>query len=142
MSLYKMRISAKVICFNQEGKILLNKGKTLYQDKEFWCVPGGGVEEGESIYQAAEREVLEESGYRVKVDKIVFIQDYEHSNNERNVEIFLVGKIDESVPQATEIDHEPRFFSEEQFKHIKYLPEGANPFELAKLDGASYKTYL
>jgi 8-oxo-dGTP pyrophosphatase MutT (NUDIX family) len=66
MSLYKMRISAKAICFNNKGEVLLVKGKTLYEGKEFWCVPGGGVEEGESLFTAAEREVLEETGYSVK----------------------------------------------------------------------------
>jgi hypothetical protein len=54
----------------------------------------------------------------------------------------MTGKIDEKKPPQDEHDHEPRLFSEDEFKQIKYLPEGANPFELAKSEGASYKTYL
>ncbi len=137
-----MRISAKAICFNNKGEVLLVKGKTLYEGKEFWCVPGGGVEEGESLFTAAEREVLEETGYSVKSEKIVFAQDLEWQDSGRNLEIFMTGKIDETRPLLDEHDHDPKMFSEEEFAQIKFLPEGINPFELAKSGGVGYKTYL
>ena len=142
MSLYKMRISAKAICFDGKGSVLLVKGKSSYEGKEFWCAPGGGVEEGESLFEAAEREALEETGYSVKLEKIVFAQDLEWQDSGRNLEIFMIGRIDETRPAINEHDHEPKLFSKEEFKQITYLPEGADPFELAELQGASYKTYL
>lgn len=36
-----------------------------------WELPQGHVEEGEDLFNAAEREVLEESGYEVRVDKLL-----------------------------------------------------------------------
>jgi ADP-ribose pyrophosphatase YjhB (NUDIX family) len=51
----------------QEGKILL----TRRVDFEVWCLPGGEVEDGESLAQAAVREAQEEVGYLVKLERLV-----------------------------------------------------------------------
>lgn len=53
----------------QEGKILL----TQREDFETWVLPGGGVEEGESLAQAAIREVKEETGLDVELTTLVGI---------------------------------------------------------------------
>ena len=50
-----------------EGKILLTKR----EDFEVWCLPSGGVEEGESLAEAAIRETKEESGIDVELVRLV-----------------------------------------------------------------------
>lgn len=50
-----------------EGKVLLTKR----EDFEVWCLPSGGVEEGESVAQAAIRETLEETGLVVELTGLV-----------------------------------------------------------------------
>jgi ADP-ribose pyrophosphatase YjhB (NUDIX family) len=52
-----------------EGKILLTKR----DDFETWILPSGGVEEGESIAQAALRETKEETGLDVELTRMVGI---------------------------------------------------------------------
>lgn len=49
------------------GKILLTKR----EDFEVWCLPGGGVEEGESLVEAAIRETKEETGVDVELTRLV-----------------------------------------------------------------------
>jgi ADP-ribose pyrophosphatase YjhB (NUDIX family) len=51
----------------QDGKILLTKR----EDFEIWCLPGGAVDEGESIVQAAIREAREETGLEVKLTRLI-----------------------------------------------------------------------
>src|SRR5512142_302974 len=52
-----------------EGKILL----TQREDFETWILPSGGVEDGESLAQAAIRETKEETGLDVELKRLVGI---------------------------------------------------------------------
>jgi len=53
----------------QENRILL----TQRDDFETWILPGGGVEEGESLARAAIREAKEETGLDVELTRLVGI---------------------------------------------------------------------
>lgn len=63
-----LNFSAAVI-FNNKGEILLQKRT----DKNKWGLPGGVVELGESHSDAVIREVLEETGLKVKPQKLLGI---------------------------------------------------------------------
>ena len=41
-----------------------------HEDRDIWMVPGGGIEEGESSLEAAVREVDEETGLDVQIEKL------------------------------------------------------------------------
>ncbi len=55
-------------------KILL----TRRTDNGRWCVPGGVMEAGESATEACEREVWEETGLRVRVNRFVGVYSTPH----------------------------------------------------------------
>ncbi len=48
----------------KDGKVLLGKRADANVGGGYWCFPGGKVEPGERAEQAAERELLEESGLK------------------------------------------------------------------------------
>lgn len=54
---------------NERNEILLVK----HRDKEVWTIPGGQVEIGENLVDALIREIKEESGIDVSVNKLVCI---------------------------------------------------------------------
>ena len=58
-----------------DDKILMVCHQT--PSRTYWTLPGGGVEEGETLEQAAVREVKEETGLDVKVAKLLFEEEYE-----------------------------------------------------------------
>ncbi len=41
----------------------------------YWAIPGGGLKAGERLHEAAEREVLEETGIHIKAGSVVYVFD-------------------------------------------------------------------
>jgi ADP-ribose pyrophosphatase YjhB (NUDIX family) len=58
---------AVIVAVIDDGKVLLTKR----EDFEVWCLPGGGVEEGESLAEAGIREAKEETGLDVELTRLV-----------------------------------------------------------------------
>ena len=65
-----LRPGASALIFDKTtGNILL----TRREDNAKWCLPGGGMDPGESAAEACIREVFEETGLEVEVKKLVGI---------------------------------------------------------------------
>lgn len=54
------------IVFDEEGRILLQKRR----EQQAWGFPGGALELGESIVEAAQREIFEETGFHVTIERL------------------------------------------------------------------------
>jgi ADP-ribose pyrophosphatase YjhB (NUDIX family) len=82
----------------QEGKILLIQERA----DEMWAMPGGWADLGNSPASVAEREVWEESGYRVKAEKVIAVID---ANRIEPMEFYHAYKI---IFLCRLLDGEPR----------------------------------
>jgi 8-oxo-dGTP diphosphatase len=56
------RIGVSVLCVRDDFVLMIKRGKSPYENH--WSLPGGLVELGESLRDAAERELLEETGVK------------------------------------------------------------------------------
>jgi len=63
------RLGARAV-IEHEGKYLLVRNKV---SEHFWCLPGGGVEPGEDIISALERELVEELGVKPVVGNLLYV---------------------------------------------------------------------
>jgi len=65
-----LRPGASAIIFDEaRGRVLM----TQREDNNRWCLPGGGMDPGESAAEACVREVLEETGLEARVSRLVGI---------------------------------------------------------------------
>lgn len=58
---------AVIVAIIDDGKVLLTKR----EDFEVWCLPGGSMEDGETLAEGAVREAKEETGLDVELTRLV-----------------------------------------------------------------------
>jgi ADP-ribose pyrophosphatase YjhB (NUDIX family) len=79
------RISVRGIILHQ-GKLLCVRLKaykgSVIRDNSYWCLPGGGLDEGESLVAGLEREMLEETGVKATVGNLMYIQQFIYEGRE------------------------------------------------------------
>jgi 8-oxo-dGTP pyrophosphatase MutT (NUDIX family) len=67
-----IRLGCSAAILDHQRRILL----TRRTDNGQWCLPGGGMDSGESVAESCEREVWEETGLEVRVKRLVGV--YSH----------------------------------------------------------------
>jgi len=72
----KTRLIVHSLVTNENSEILLLR-RSKYNDvlPNLWDIPGGSVEENETVIQALARKLLEEAGIKVKNEQIFFFQE-------------------------------------------------------------------
>ena len=69
-------IRVRVIVVHQQKMMLHPPGEDRLGREAYRVPPGGGLEPNETLYEAAEREVFEETGLRVKVTSVAFLREW------------------------------------------------------------------
>ncbi len=116
--------SAAVIFDERREKILL----TRRADNGQWCLPGGGLEPGESGAENCIREVFEETGLRVRIVRLVgaysdpnYLVEYPDGNK---VQIVALSFEAEPVGGSLGLSDETTdagYFSLEEIQHMDLL---------------------
>ncbi len=67
------RLAVGAVVFKNDRVLLVKRGRAPAQGQ--WAIPGGNVKLGESLQQAAEREILEETGIVIKAKTPIYTFD-------------------------------------------------------------------
>jgi ADP-ribose pyrophosphatase len=67
------RVAVGAVVFKDGCVLLVRRGQPPAED--FWAIPGGSVEIGEALQEAAEREILEETGIHIRASKPIYTFD-------------------------------------------------------------------
>ena len=119
-----LQCGASVIIFDDEGKVLMMHRT----DNDCWCFPGGAIELGEKVEDAAQREVFEETGLEVgKLDLFdIFSGEelyYKYPNGDEVYNIDIVFMTSKYYGEANSNDESKGF----KFFRIDELPREISP---------------
>ncbi len=124
----QIRIASRVLLLNNKNELLLVAKKEHME----WFTPGGRVEPGESIEQAAIRETYEETGLSVEILKLVYIREsFDHPSNKKpyhHIMFYFLARTEEELPEKWE-DHDGyvelnKFFSQTELEQVEKVWPG------------------
>lgn len=112
-----------VVVLNREDEILLVRHKK--GNKSYWVLPGGRLEYGETFAECAVREVKEETGLEVQVERFLFLSEAIAPDRSRHiVNIFIKAKV---IGGTMQLGNEPvlvgvDFIALEELRKLTLFP--------------------
>ena len=100
MERFQVRLTAGAI-IEREGKILVVRLRHKRNDSLVITQPSGHVEEGESVFEAAVREVHEETGYTIKLTELVGIY-HQKFNDHASIRVSFTGQLKNQEPDGSQ----------------------------------------
>ena len=120
----KIRLGCSAAIFDEQGRIFL----TRRADNGQWCLPSGGMEPGESVTEACEREVWEETGLRVRVTRLVGVYShtdqlvmYADGNKFHIVALHFEAEILSGEPSLSDETTEFGYFTVEELQEMEFF---------------------
>ena len=117
----RTRVAALI---RREGSLLLVRHEKL--GRSYWLLPGGGLEFGETLEEAAQREIREETGFEIRVGALTLLWESLPPDRSRHVlnlafEAEITGGA-LSVPGDDERLREARFVAHDELASLPMHP--------------------
>ena len=130
----RLAVGCSAAVFDGQQKILLIRRT----DNGLWAVPGGYMEAGESLTEACVREVVEETGLHVQVQRLISVYTNPHllltypdGNRWQLVVLHFAAKPISDKLRTSNESTEVQFFSEVEAQDLKM-----NPFDQLRISDA------
>lgn len=110
-----------------EGKLLCARLKPYKNSlqkhgNDYWCIPGGGLDEGETLIAGVKREMIEETGIKPVVGNLLYVQQFVQGEREF-IEFFF--HITNSADYLN-IDLSKTTHGEEEIEEINFIDPAIN----------------
>lgn len=79
MRLARPRLAVRAAILHDDRLLMVNAYPPGH-GSDLWCLPGGGVEPGQSLPENLRREVMEETGLRIRVGAIILVNEFQDSS--------------------------------------------------------------
>ena len=98
-----------IIIYSSDNKIILIKRKNVPYG---WAIPGGFVDEGESLEQAAKREAKEETSLNIKlIEQFFTYSNPERDKRQHTISTVFIARIISGDPHAEDDAQDIGWFS-------------------------------
>ena len=116
------RVAVGAIVFNNGNILLVKRGKPPAEG--VWAIPGGSVRLGETLKEAAEREILEETGVTIEAHEPAYTFDAVHRDESGAVRfhyviVDLMAEYISGEPKPGDDALDARWFSSEEIRNVK-----------------------
>jgi ADP-ribose pyrophosphatase len=113
------RVAVGAVVLRDDHVLLVRRGQ--WPAKGVWAVPGGSVKLGETLQEAAEREILEETGLHIRAREPVYtfesiVRDDDEKILFHYVIIDLVADYIDGEPQPGDDALDARWFSQQEIQ--------------------------
>lgn len=110
-----------------EGKVLAVRGIDHVKNEEFFRLPGGGIEFGETAEQTLQREFAEEFGVEIKVGRRLGVAEnifcYEGKNGHEIIFVFEAFLADEKLYSPTGLPFIESGMEDPAARWVALMPE-------------------
>ena len=119
------KVAVGAVVFKNGEVLLVRRGQPPSQD--FWAIPGGCVEIGETLQQAAEREIFEETGIKIRAKEPVYTFDVIDRDGHGKIRfhyviVDLAADYLSGDPKAGDDAAEARWVSAQQIDDLQVSP--------------------
>ena len=126
----KIRIRACGL-LKMNNKLLLIRLTSPVTNQDIWTAPGGGVEVGESILHALQREFKEETGIDIIAGDLVYINEFIEKEFHAFEFFFQVEHLsgelqlgyDPEYEQGSQLIKEVRFYTKKEIQELSVTPD-------------------
>ncbi len=119
-------IGVRIFIMDSQNRLLLVRHTVSKENTEFWILPGGGLEENEYSWDAAVREVKEETNLDINVIDLLYTLEEKTEQGLRCTNYFLGeitgGKLnlgsDPEFDENNQVLSDVRFFTQEEIQGL------------------------
>lgn len=132
---FTRRINVRGIIY-QDGKIFAQQLKNN-GGVDYWCTPGGGLDDGEDLAAGLHREMIEETGIAPKIGRLLFIQQYREGEREFLEFFYHI----ENADDYKTIDLSSTTHGDIEIEHCEFIDPTAENILPALLQTMDYEKY-
>lgn len=139
ISWIRSKVGHEPIFFNVACALIIKDGKVLLQKRsdaaaEEWAIPGGGLEIGEDAEACLRREIFEEMGLKINIEKFqgVYIGDNMHTFPNSDI-CHIISYIFICTLDSEKIIFDKKEIIDAQYFNLENLPRLFRPKQSAKI---------
>lgn len=134
-----LQFAQKAVVTRDNAILLVRKAETDPHNPGLWELPGGRLEDPESLDDQICREVLEETGLEIVPGNPIHIWDWTMSRDDRDIRVVAISRYCElspskaQEPQRTSDDHlaEQKWFTLRELVDVEVIPSQKHTINVA-----------